>query len=72
MVTYEIVGKVNYFKITTILLPVRKTFCKIYTEAWIKKIFHHTVPMIFLYIVLQAENKNMNMGGACEHLKTVF
>ena len=54
-------------------LPVSKTFCKIlYTVACNKKIFHHTVPMIFLYLVLQSENQNINLGGASEYLKTVF
>ena len=28
--------------------------------------------MIFLYIVLQSENQKINLGGACEHLKTAF
>ena len=25
--------------------------------------------MIYLYITLQSENQNVNLGGACEHLK---
>ena len=28
--------------------------------------------MIFLYIVLESENQNINLGGACDHLKTAF
>ena len=51
---------------------VNNPFSKKKTVACIKKIFHHAVPMIFLYVVLLSENQNINLGGACEHLKSII
>ena len=58
MVTYEIVGVVNFLKISTFSLPSsdQEYFCKIYTKAFLNKIFYHTAPMRFLYRFLQSEN----------------